>query len=74
MKRVVASLGIIGALAIISGADFRRTDEAALKPMVPSKKPCYGYTIIEFGVGINCDGDTVKLQKVQGGQQLAHTP
>ena len=36
------------------------------------KKPCGGaYTIIEYGVGIDCNGDTVQLEKIHGIQTLA---
>lgn len=71
MKRVFMLFGIILTLVILLGADIRR-DKEALMPAV-EKKPCYGYTIIEFGKGINCNGDTIKLMKVKGGQEIAHS-
>lgn len=27
------------------------------------KVPCFGYTKIEYGVGVNCDGDTVRVSE-----------
>ena len=69
MKKVFLLFGIVVMLVVLLGADIRRKKEAS-SPVV-EKKPCYGYTIIEFGTGINCNGDTIKLVKVPGGQQLA---
>ena len=71
MNKVFILFGTILALVILLGADIRREKEALL-PVV-EKKPCYGYTIIEFGKGINCHGDTVRLVKVKGGQEIAHS-
>ena len=71
MKKIFLLFGIVLMLVVLLGADIRRKKEASLMS-VDIKKPCYGYTIIEFGKGINCDGDTVKLVKVKGGgQELA---
>jgi hypothetical protein len=73
MKKIFLLFGIVLMLVVLLGANIRRKKEASL-PVV-EKKPCYGYTIIEFGKGIDCQGDTVKLVKVQGGgQQLAQIP
>jgi hypothetical protein len=69
MKKIILLFSIVLMLVVLLGADIRRKKEASL--IVVEKKPCYGYTIIEFGKGINCDGDTVKLVKVNGGQELA---
>lgn len=70
MKKIFLVLSIVLTLVVLLGADIRRQKETSLIPQV-DKKPCYGYTIIEFGKGINCDGDTVRLVKVKGGQELA---
>lgn len=70
MKKIFILFGMILTVILLVGADLRqqKTTTAAVAP----KKPCFGYTIIEFGKGINCHGDTVKLTKVKGGgQQLA---
>ncbi len=70
MKKIFLLFGIVMMLVVLLGTDIRRRKEITLQP-VAEKKPCYGYTIIEFGKGINCEGDTVKLNKVYGGQVLA---
>jgi len=69
MKTIFLLFGIVLIIIALVGADFRKQKEAAEKPS--EKKPCYGYTIVEFGKGINCYGDTVDLVKVPGGQQMA---
>ena len=68
MKRIFLVFGVILTVIVLLGADIRRKKEAAA--VATEKKPCYGYTIIEFGKGINCDGDTVKLTKSEGGVQV----
>ena len=70
MKKIFLFFSVVLTLVVLLGADIRREKEASGFVEV-EKKPCYGYTIIEFGKGINCDGDTVKLVKVKGGQELA---
>ena len=70
MKKIFLLFGVVVMLIVLLGADIRRQKEAAVVSE-NNKKPCYGYTIIEFGKGINCNGDTVKLVKVKGGQELA---
>lgn len=72
MKKVFLLFGIIIALVILLGADIRRQKEASA--LVVEDGPCYGYTIVEFGKGIDCNGDTVALVKVKGGQELARIP
>jgi hypothetical protein len=69
MKKFVFALTVMITLVVMISANIERnhiTPVASKK----DKKPCYGYTIIEFGKGIDCNGDTVKLVKVNGGQQL----
>jgi hypothetical protein len=73
MKKIILALTIMLILVVMVGANFKGNDVAPVAAEVP-KKPCYGYTIIEFGKGINCDGDTIKLVKVNGGQQLMQHP
>ena len=68
MKKFVAGIVLSGALVGFIGADTRSVEETSPSIIVP-RKPCYGYTIIEFGKGIDCHGDTVKLVKVRGGQE-----
>ena len=70
MKKIFLLFSVVVMLIVLLGTDIRRKKEAISTSA--EKKPCYGYTIIEFGKGINCNGDTVKLMKVPGGgQQLA---
>jgi hypothetical protein len=70
MRKIIHSVAVIGILTAIIGADFRRTDSTNIQQAV-TKKKCLGYTIIEFGKGIDCNGDTVKLVKRNGIQVLA---
>ena len=70
MKKIFLLFSIVILLVVLLGADIRGKKQASLAREV-EKKPCYGYTIIEFGKGINCDGDTVQLIKVEGGQAMA---
>lgn len=67
MKKIFLLFGIVLTIVVLLGADIRRKKEAS--SVIVEKKTCYGYTIIEFGLGIDCDGDTVKLTKVPGGGQ-----
>jgi hypothetical protein len=69
MKKIVLALPVMIILVVMIGADIERSELPPVTSTV-QKKPCYGYTIIEFGKGINCNGDTIKLVKVNGGQQL----
>jgi hypothetical protein len=70
MKKILLLFSVVLTLVVLLGADIRRDKQASALTKV-EKKPCYGYTIIEFGKGIDCDGDTVRLVKVNGGQELA---
>lgn len=64
MRKVLSWVGIGVLLCLmILGADFRSS------ALVQIKKNC-GYTIIEAGKGLNCEGDTVRLIKRQGYYEL----
>jgi hypothetical protein len=72
MRKVVVALTVMIMLVVLIGADIRRTDSSnapTQKAAVPKKK-CYGYTIIEYGKGINCHGDTINLVRVDGIQRM----
>jgi hypothetical protein len=69
MKKVVFTLAVLVVLVVLLGADIRRDEATFAVPSLPRER-CYGYTIIEFGKGIDCNGDTVKLVKVNGIQQM----
>jgi hypothetical protein len=69
MKKVFAALTVLILLVVMIGADIRRPEgTASSKPS--EKKRCYGYTIVEFGKGVNCKGDTIKLVRVDGIQRM----
>jgi hypothetical protein len=71
MKKVVVALTVIVLLVVMIGADIRRPEPTpTAKVEVQPKKRCYGYTIIEFGKGINCKGDTINLVRVDGIQRM----
>jgi hypothetical protein len=71
MKKAAVVFAVLVLVVIMIGANMRKNTVTAGSAI--KKKPCYGYTIIEFGKGINCNGDTIKLEKVRGGQELART-
>ncbi|HEY0655979.1 MAG TPA: hypothetical protein VGD65_22745 [Chryseosolibacter sp.] len=72
MRKVVVALTVMIMLVVLIGADIRRTDasSAGQPANIKLKKKCYGYTIIEFGKGVDCNGDTVSLVRVDGIQRL----
>jgi hypothetical protein len=74
MRRVILALSFLAILIVIVGADFRRTEStnvSSTEKVIIHKKKCVGFTIIEFGKGIDCNGDTVKLVRKNGVQVLA---
>ena len=70
MKKIIIAAAIATSLTAMLGADIRRNDSPIIAVATPKKK-CIGYTIIEFGKGIDCNGDTVKLRRINGVQVLA---
>lgn len=70
MRKIMIGCNVILVLTALLGADIRRNDTTNRQVALPKKK-CLGYTIIEFGKGVDCNGDTVKLVKVNGVQVLA---
>ena len=57
------------ALAVLSAGYAYRC--AGPETASVGNKGCKGYTIIEYGKGMDCLGDTVELDKVGGLQVLA---
>jgi len=62
MKRlwVILTIGLIA--FVVLGADKRY--QGSIKS--DTKKVCRGYTVIEASIGIDCNGDTLRLKKVGG--------
>jgi hypothetical protein len=52
----------------LSSVSFRDPEPSVQS--VRKYSPSCGYTIIEYGVGIDCNGDTVKTVKKNGAQVL----
>lgn len=47
---------------IIAAANFRSMPQITN----PVKSACAGYTIIEFDKGVDCNGDTIRLERKNG--------
>lgn len=70
MKKILLLFSLVLTLVVLLGTDIRRQKENSVTE-AEEKRPCYGYTIIEFGKGIDCNGDTIRLVKIKGGQAVA---
>ena len=71
MKKVAVALTMLIMLVVLIGADIRRPETPDAQTVkVDAKKKCYGYTIIEYGKGVNCHGDTINLVRVDGIQRM----
>jgi hypothetical protein len=67
MKRFVVTLAALLCFTMMmTGADIRSAVKAKQHGSPKEKDHCIGYTIIEVDKGIDCNGDTVKLQRVHG--------
>jgi hypothetical protein len=61
MKRLFLTAALVVVIILLmSGADLRMPNEPATTVRL---KNC-GYTIIEAGKGINCNGDTIRILKI----------
>lgn len=69
MKRFTVALMMIAASIVLSGISFREPEPAQ---SVRKYSPSCGYTIVEFGVGVDCNGDTVKIVKKGGAQVFTY--
>jgi hypothetical protein len=68
MKNKFLSLCFLGCAAfLMMGADLR---QPVVVKVIP-KKVCVGYTIIEAGKGVDCNGDTIALVKRGGFYEVA---
>ena len=52
----------------LSSVSFRDAEPSTKS--VRKYSPSCGYTIVEFGVGVDCNGDTVKIVRKNGAQAL----
>lgn len=69
MKRFIVTLAVLLCFTMMmTGADVRFLSK--VKSLRETKKACVGYTIIEADKGIDCNGDTVRLQRVHGYYEL----
>jgi hypothetical protein len=68
MKRCLQALTLIILSIALSSVSFRGPGSSI--QTVKKYSPSCGYTIIEFGVGIDCNGDTVKIVRKNGAQAL----
>ena len=67
MKRFVVTLAALLCFTMMmTGADIRSAAKVKEARLQKVKNHCIGYTIIEVDKGIDCDGDTVRLQRVHG--------
>jgi hypothetical protein len=68
MKRIFLTIWSVVMIIMLVGANVRETEQA--KPRIKKSSGC-GYRIVEFGIGVDCNGDTVRLTKSKGFQSLA---
>lgn len=68
MKRYLLTVSLLANLIWIISADFKTSTQEVKAPAMEKKveKKSCGYRIIEFGKGINCKGDTIRLEKRNG--------
>jgi hypothetical protein len=71
MKKLLFTASILLNLVWLMAADFKPLPVEEAQSVKKTEKPACGYTIIEFGKGIDCHGDTIKLVKVNGMQVRA---
>ncbi|HEY0654372.1 MAG TPA: hypothetical protein VGD65_14630 [Chryseosolibacter sp.] len=56
----------LGIFLLLSASGWASSDHATF---TRPKSHCIGYSIIEFGKGVDCDGDTIRLMRANGFQQ-----
>jgi len=67
MKKILLTISVVLNLVLIMGASFPIRDK---KNEIKKPSTC-GYTIVEFGKGVDCKGDTIRLIKKNGVQVRA---
>ena len=68
MKKIFLTIWSVAMIIMLVGANVRDSEQS--KPKVKKSSGC-GYRIVEFGIGVDCNGDTVRLTKSKGFQSLA---
>ena len=67
MKRILFVLSVVVCvLVLFTGFAFMTKEEV--------KPSCNGYVVIEAGKGIDCNGDTIRLEKKYGYFEVVRTP
>jgi len=61
---------MIALAMLLAGVSFHGPARTTPAATIKKYKPSCGYTIVEFGVGIDCNGDTVRITKTNGAQAL----
>lgn len=69
MKKILLTISVLVNLVLIMGANYPVKEDN--KQNVVKKASTCGYTIVEFGKGVNCQGDTILLVKKKGLQMQA---
>ena len=64
MKRALIIVGIFTCTAVVLTSMNYQSFQSIYTPS--AKKKCFGYTVIEAGKGIDCNGDTLLLKKNSG--------
>ncbi len=67
MKKAIFTISVLVNLILITAADFK-SKPADIAPVITKQKSVCGYRIVEFGKGVDCNGDTIKLARVNGMQ------
>ena len=70
MKKVFFLLCIVAMAIIFVAATIPANSRTE---MTGKKNTACGYRIIEYGVGIDCNGDTVKLERTKGFQTISQS-
>lgn len=64
MKKWIVVAGIIVVALSLISAGITKHSLFTRKEII--KKSCAGFTVIEAGKGIDCNGDTIRLEKTNG--------
>lgn len=60
MVRSILIVIVVFATLLLTGANYKSEGAST------AKRHCRGYSVIEVDKGIDCNGDTIKLVKVNG--------